>query len=171
MRKYVFDLDNTLIYTDLLNNNSYNYALNELGLMPINNIKRITRDVVFDKYTKLNNIQRKKLIDLKQKYFNDNLNLTKPNNFLIELLQSKDNEDCLLWTSADKIRADKILEYYNIYNSFKDIKYSNKRNIEADIEEIYILFGSKLENLVFYENNMMIVKELQRSAVNVLTVY
>lgn len=35
MKRHVFDLDNTLIYTDLLNNDSYNYALNLLGLATI----------------------------------------------------------------------------------------------------------------------------------------
>lgn len=69
MKRYVFDLDNTLIYTDSLNNDSYNYALSLQGLAPINDCKRITRDIVFKKYPNLNNVQKNKIIELKQEYF------------------------------------------------------------------------------------------------------
>ena len=50
MKKYVFDLDNTLVYSNSLNNESYNYALRLLGKSYLTEIKRITRNVVFQKY-------------------------------------------------------------------------------------------------------------------------
>jgi len=66
MMRHVFDLDNTLIYTDSLNNDSYNYALKKLGLATINDCKRITRDVILSKYPEINSFQKNEIIELKQ---------------------------------------------------------------------------------------------------------
>jgi len=79
MKRYIFDLDNTLVYTDSLNNDSYNYALKKLGLASINDCKRITRDVILSKYPELNSFQKNEIIELKQKYFMNNLKRTSPN--------------------------------------------------------------------------------------------
>ena len=73
-KKYVFDLDNTLVYTNSLNNESYNYALRLLGKSYLTEIKRITRNVVFQKYN-LSVDEKKRLIEYKQNYFLKNIKL------------------------------------------------------------------------------------------------
>ena len=114
--RYVFDLDNTLIMTDELNNISYNYAIAQFGMYVIEANTRITRSAVFANYPGLTGFQRDKIIALKQRYFIDNINLTYPNIKLITLLQSKKAAHCILWTSADKERVVALLRYYNLEN-------------------------------------------------------
>ena len=75
----VFDLDNTLIFTDSLNNEAYNYALKQLSFNTIHNYKRITRAVVFDRFPNISNENRNRIFELKQKYFIENLDQTTPN--------------------------------------------------------------------------------------------
>ena len=118
MKKYVFDLDNTLIYTDSLNNDSYNYALKYQGLSHINKFKRITREIVFENYPNINKIQMCEIINLKCEYFINNLHITEVNESLVTLLRSQEKNDCILWTSAEERRARAILEYYNMNNLF-----------------------------------------------------
>lgn len=170
MDKYVFDLDNTLVYTDSLNNDSYNYALNRLGLTPINNCKRITRKIVFEKFTNLNDIQKNQIIELKQQYFINNLQKTVPNTALLQTLKTKNAESCLLWTSAYKTRVLAILEYYQICNEFKMLLFSNKVNVLQDVEKICALLQCRHEDLIFYEDNQKVIHELQRIKLKVIPV-
>lgn len=66
--KYLFDLDGTLIHSDALNNDAYNYALEKFGYPQIfSPERRLTRkDLLFVKTEDLTNI-----IKLKQKYFTE----------------------------------------------------------------------------------------------------
>jgi len=161
MKRFVFDLDNTLIYTDLLNNGSYNYALKEFGLGIINDSRRITRNIVFEKYANLDDDQKNQIIELKQYYFVNSLYATIPNINLLNLLRFQKIEHCILWTSADKIRVNAILNYYGICKSFKEIIFSDKINVLEDMEIICKTFECKLEQITFYEDNKRVVKELK----------
>ena len=42
--KYLFDLDETLIHSDSLNSDAYNYALEKCGYPRIEDCLRLTRD-------------------------------------------------------------------------------------------------------------------------------
>lgn len=170
MKRYVFDLDNTLIYTDALNNESYNYALKLLGLASIEDCKRITRNVVFNKYPELNNNQKNEIIELKQKYFASNLKQTIPNSSLLLFLEAQNVEMCMLWTSADETRVLVILEHYKIRNAFKKILFSNKFKVIQDIEKIREIFECDLEHLFFYEDNWIVIQDLKQLKLNVISV-
>lgn len=169
-KKYVFDLDNTLIYTDYLNNDSYNYALKYYGLSPINNYKRITRDIVFKNYSHINNIQKDEILKLKKEYFINNIHMTSANDSLIRILKSLNRNNCILWTSADKTRVKALLEYYRINRLFKNIFFSNKVDVVHDIKKICKLHECKLEQLFFYEDNLKLIKELEKLKLNVISI-
>ena len=63
--KYLFDLDETLIHSDSLNCDAYNYALEKCGYPRIEDCLRLTRDSLqFIPTTDL-----KKIIKIKQNYF------------------------------------------------------------------------------------------------------
>ena len=170
MKRHVFDLDNTLIFTDSLNNDSYNYTLNLFGLSTINDCKRITRNVVFSKYPDLSIVQKNEIIEMKQNYFINNLNMTLPNASLLQVLEAQKFEFCILWTSADETRVLAILEYYKICNAFKKILFSNKVEVIQDICKICELFECSYEHLIFYEDNQRVIQELQHSNLNVISV-
>ncbi|MGU8855878.1 HAD hydrolase-like protein [Clostridium perfringens] len=169
IKKYVFDLDNTLIYTDYLNNAAYNYSLKCNDLSPINNCKRITREIVFESYPQLNNIQKDKIVKLKQQYFINNLHLTKGNDLLIKMLHFENKDNSILWTSADKTRVAALLDYYDINKLFKNIFFSSKTKVEYDIKKICELHECEEEQLVFYEDDLNVIKELKKLKLNVIS--
>jgi phosphoglycolate phosphatase-like HAD superfamily hydrolase len=170
MNRYIFDLDNTLVYTDSLNNDSYNYAFKQLGLATINDCKRITRDIILSKYPELNNLQKNEIIELKQKYFVNNLKRTSPNTSVVQVLEDQNYELCILWTSADEARVFALLEHYKIYNRFKKVLFSSKLEVIKDIEKICEILECRFEHLIFYEDNQRVIKDLRQLNLNVIPV-
>lgn len=159
MYKYVFDLDNTLVFTDELNNEAYNYALKLLGKELICDVNRITREVVFSRYN-LTGDEKSLLIDLKQKYFIDNIVKIKENVNLIKFLNEIPSADCILWTSAEKCRVEAILSYLKLNNTFNRICYSTKKYIKDDLAKICQFFQCSKDKLKFYENDSNVISEL-----------
>nr|WP_241634558.1 HAD hydrolase-like protein [Fusobacterium gastrosuis] len=161
MWRYIFDLDNTLFYTDNLNNLSYNYALKRVGLEEINGKYRITREVIKEKYPDLSEKTKNKIIKIKQQYFKENLEKIELNIELLNKLKDLEEEKCILWTSADKERAISILKYYGILGKFKNKLFSKKNNIKKDIDKICQIFKCKKEELYFYEDDINIINKLK----------
>jgi DNA processing protein len=162
LNRYVFDLDNTLIRTNSLNNNAYNYALSTLDLPVINSYARITRDIVFKEYPNLSKEQKELITQLKQDYFINHLQLTSVNEHVLKALHSQSAEHCILWTSADKVRVQALLTYYKIDNAFNEVLFSDKNNTKQDIEKICKIFKCNSEELIFYEDNHEILERLQK---------
>ena len=159
--RYVFDLDNTLVFTDELNSAAYNYALNRLGYPAITVNQRITREVVCDAYPNLTTAEQNRLVGLKQNYFGENIYITVPNVELIKFLHTQNPKHCLLWTSSDEKRARVLLPYYGLLNSFSYILYSSKSCIVDDVAKVCEVFRCESSQLVFFEDNTKIVEGLQ----------
>ena len=157
----VFDLDNTLVFTDELNHEAYNYALKQEKLKPIATCKRMTREIVFEHYPHLTEWQKERIIDIKQKYFVENVRYTTPNTYLINLLLSKHAKHCVLWTSADMVRVQAMLKFYRIEGAFISVVYSDKCDLSRDIEMMCSLFSCNPAQLVFFEDNQNTVTELR----------
>lgn len=168
IKRYIFDLDNTLIFTDMLNSESYNYALSKHGLEPIKDCTRITRNIVINKYPNIGQI--KDIILLKQEYFVNNVQNTKPNKVLFKILQAQSYEFCYLWTSADVTRVQALLEFYKLNNAFNKIFYSSKKDLIEDIIRLCKLCECKSDELVIYEDNQYIIEKLRILNLNVIAV-
>lgn len=167
---FVFDLDNTLIMTDALNNDSYNFALVELGLRPITDCVRITKHIAFERYSTLEHDRREELVALKKKYFKNNIYETRPNTTLIELVKGKLPDQCVLWTSAEPDRVKHLLEYYQLSHCFATIVHSSKAKIDEDIVKICRRVNGYPEQLIFFEDNEGIVHSLSALNQRVITV-
>ena len=161
MRYYVFDLDNTLIFTDALNNEAYNFILKKFGLSEIQNVERITREVVFQKYPEVEK-WKDEIIVLKQKFFLDHLERTFPARELFIKLENSEKCRNILWTSAEKTRVIAILEYYKITEKFRDIVFSKKVDVEKDIMKICRIFECSQEDVIFFDDNLRVIQELKR---------
>ena len=98
----VFDLDNTLVFTDMLNNESYNFALTKIGKERIVDVKRITRNIVNSVY-ELTDDEKQQLIKTKQEYFDNNISKIELNEGLILKLKELDSSKCILWTREKKL--------------------------------------------------------------------
>jgi FMN phosphatase YigB (HAD superfamily) len=169
-RKYVFDLDNTLIYTDKLNTISYNYALDKFGLPQIESSKRITRDTIFEKHPEINMTLKNKIIEAKQNYFIENLHITSPNRILLELLMILPRGKCILWTKANEKKVQEIMKFYKIEDEFKMILFSSKSDIALDLGKIYEAFECRLEQIMFFEDDKQIINKLRRVEARVISV-
>lgn len=147
----VFDLDNTLVFTDKLNNESYNFALTKIGKERIVDVKRITRNIVNTVY-ELTGDEKQQLIKTKQEYFVNNISKIELNEDLISKLKELDSSMCILWTRAEKVRTEAILKYLHIDDCFSKVFYSSKHDLEGDIKTICALFNCKKEDLIFYDD-------------------
>ena len=158
--KLVFDMDNTLFFTDRLTNESYNYALQVFGFNKIYSDKRITRTYVNQVYPYLSNESLATIIDTKQEYFNNNLDKITINRQILNIIMQSGIDSCVLWTSADPNRVQETLKYYNLDESFLNIVYSNKLNIEDDLELICFIFQASKKDLLVFEDNDTTIKKL-----------
>lgn len=145
--KYFIDLDDTLVNSTTLNNDAYNFGLEQFGFNRIITKGRVTRDLLTS-YKDLNEI-----IKLKQKYFTLDwlpyrLILNKE---LLLKLNKFGKSNCYLWTKADKTRANKIMESCNLSKLFKDIIFDEKINFSTSLHNLKQISNSN--KIVIYENN------------------
>ena len=111
---HILDIDNTLFFTNDLNNKAYIFALSLSGLKALAPCKRITRTVVASWYPSLTNAEMIDIVQMKQTYVSENLHLISINEELYQLLQEVNANMVGLWTAADPSRIEKILDYNNI---------------------------------------------------------
>lgn len=161
MNIYVFDLDNTIVMTDELNNKAYNYALASFNLSPLNIKERITREIIRKQFPSLNNYFLTQIIKLKQKYFINNLKYTSLNKDIYLLIKKIGKTACILWTKAEVFRTIPLLVYHNLIDSFAFILISKKKYILNDIQIICQRMNCQKENLFFWDDDYNNIIELQ----------
>ena len=129
---YVVDLDDTLVLTKNLNNDAYNFALEQNGYSRIKTAKRITRDNLKNKHSK-------QIISDKQNYFAQKWLKYRVvvNQEILSLLKKQERKNCYLWTSADKNRAEYILKELDLYKYFNKVIYDDKK------EKIVLCYQTK----------------------------
>jgi phosphoglycolate phosphatase-like HAD superfamily hydrolase len=165
---YIFDLDNTLIYTDALNNLAYNYALSCFGLNSIKDTQRITREIIRNKYPHLSQLEIDNISQLKQDYFKQNLIKTNCNKSLVKFLRQQDPNQCMLWTSADKNRTLELLKYYQLNHHFTGVLFSPKENIDEDIQKLTANLNCANDELIIFDDNELVINELPKLGVNII---
>lgn len=146
---YIVDLDDTLVSSTTLNNDSYNFALEQYNFERLSTKDRITRE----KLEFIDNRTLKNVIQLKQYYFGQEWLPYRIvlNKFLIEKLKLNKKENCYLWTKADKDRAYKIIDYCKLDKYFNDVLFDDKLSFEASIPKLKQLTNSN--QFIIYENN------------------
>lgn len=146
---YIVDLDDTLVSSTILNNDAYNFALEQYGFERLITNKRITREKLnFIDNDCLNNIIQLKQFYFTQKWLPYRVVLNKP---LIDKIKLNKKENCYLWTKADKNRVNKIIETCKLSEFFKDIILDDKLNFENSIQKLKQKTHSN--QFVIYENN------------------
>lgn len=147
--KFVVDLDDTLVSSTKLNNDAYNFALEEFGYKRIFYNKRITRELL----TKHNNVE--KIIERKQQYLTLNWLPYRVvlNNVLLKKLKIFGRENCFIWTKADKVRTNKILDLCNLRQFFCDVIFDKKESFVKSKEIIKKYIPNN--KFIIYENNFI----------------
>ena len=156
---YVVDLDDTLILTKNLNNDAYNFALEKHGQSRIKTNKRLTRE-------NLGETPSKKLIADKQNYFTQKWLKYRVvvNEEILKILQNQDKENCYLWTSADKSRADYILKELDLYKYFNKVIYDDKKDLNSSLKRLKDITKSNVF-LIFEDNEKFFKKTISRERV------
>ena len=168
---YILDIDNTLFFTNDLNNKAYLFALSSLGLKALSPCKRITRRIISSWYPFLTDEEMTAIVQLKQKYVGENLHLISINDDLYQLLQKVGPNIVGLWTAADPSRVKKILDYHAI-TGYKCLRFSDKSrdDICLGIQAFCQIFNCEKDELCFYEDDKNVIKYLQSQGVRVIEV-
>lgn len=141
-------MDDTLVATSELNNDSYNFALEYNGYPRIKNVNRINRSLIDVDKSRLQNI-----IQIKEKYFcakwlSYRIFL---NDILINKLLGFGKDNCYLWTASNPNRAIKIIKELNLEKYFNKIIFDKKMNFDQSVQ---ILKENTYDNtFLIYENN------------------
>lgn len=159
---FIVDLDDTIIKTTPLNNESYNYALEQCGYNRINTNKRLTK-VVLSNYKNL-----EKIIEIKQQYFIKNCTPNKLtlNKNLIEKIKKNGKENCYVWTSADTERTNMVLDLCKLRQYFKDVIFDKKENFKASIT--FLKQKLQASEFIIYEDNADLFKNENATIANII---
>jgi len=155
----LFDLDGTIIDTDKANFLSYQEAIKNVKNIDLKSIyndnKRFTREKLNLIIPNLTIQEFEKIVKLKTNIFKANLKYTVVNTYILEIINrfSKTNK-IILATNSHKIKADLLLNYYNIFNLF-DKKYYKESYVNQDNKYQYIInnLNIKLNDMIIFEDN------------------
>ena len=156
---YIVDLDDTLVLTKNLNNDAYNFALEQNGKKRVKTNKRLTRET-------LGETSSKKLIADKQNYFTQKWLKYRVivNKEILSILQNQDKENCYLWTSADINRAEYILNELDLYKYFNKVIYDDKKDLNNSLKRLKDITKSNVF-LIFEDNEKISKKAISRQRV------
>ena len=166
--KYIYDLDNTLVFTDQANNLAYNAALKKEGLDPILLPGRITRETVLEVYPDLTDTQLARIISNKKAVYS--VEQTYVNGSLLRQAKRQGKNNCFIWSSADPERASAVVDYHGLREWFSDIYFSKKTDISREIEDLSQYLSLSLQDMVVYEDTYKHIQELQRTGITVIDI-
>ena len=161
---HIIDIDNTLIYTDVLNTKGYLHGLASKGLAPLETVQRITRDSIRAWYPELSETEIGEIVAAKQQYVNDHVQVSRLNDSIAEVLATQGVSQCALWTAAHPKRIQALLDFHGI-TGYKHIK--SVEDVKEAILYFCHVFSCQPCELCFYEDNHDVIRELQRHHVTV----
>lgn len=155
----IFDLDGTLIDTDEANFLSYQEAIKNIKNIDLKSIynssERFTREKLNLMIPNLTAQEFKKIVELKTNIFQKNLKYTVLNTSIFQIMDkfSKTNK-IILATSSHKIKADLLLNHYNLFNLF-DKKYYKESYVNQDNKYQYITndLNINFNDIIIFEDN------------------
>ena len=151
---YVVDLDDTLVLTKNLNNDAYNFALEQNGKSRVKTNKRITRE-------NLDETPSEKIITDKQNYLAQKWPKYRVivNEEILSILRKQNKENCYLWTSADKNRAEYLLNELDLNKYFNKVIYDDKKDLNSSLKRLKDITKSNVF-LIFEDNEKFFKKTI-----------
>lgn len=152
---YIFDLDNTLIYSDYANNAAYKEAVQDVLHTDLEICgARITRADIAANFPQLSSVQMSEIVAEKEKLYAKYIGKTWLNVALLTMLKHLyvNNKRTILLTYSGKKRADNLLEFYGLSHIFTEKYYkedfgkTSKYHFATDVLDI------RPKNIVLFEN-------------------
>jgi len=163
----IFDLDGTIIDTDKANLLSYQKAIKKVRNIDLQLLyeshERFTRKKLNLIIPNLAVQEFEKIIEMKTNIFQKNLKYTILNTSILEIINkfSKSNK-IILATNSHKIKADLLLNHYDLFNLF-DKKYYKEDYTNKNNKYQYIL-----DDLNISPNNIMIFEDNQNEIIKAI---
>ncbi len=152
---YIFDLDNTLIYSDYANNISYKEAIkNVIGANLNISCPRITRNCIATQFPDLSADDMSKVIQEKERQYKKHINKTILNTALVDVLRyiKRNNMSSILLTYSAKYRAEQLLEFHGISNLFSAKYYKEDYGEKSKYKYATSVLGLKGSDIILFEN-------------------
>ncbi|MDD6003296.1 MAG: hypothetical protein PUC50_13995 [Bacteroidales bacterium] len=152
---YIFDLDNTLIYSDAANNLAYKEAVRNVihKDLDIRN-GRITRGDIASRYPNLTATQLSKIIKEKEKSYAKYFDFTLLNIALLNILKqlSSANQRTILMTYSGSERAGQLLDFYGINKYFSEKYYKEDFGNKSKYKFATDILSIDSRKIVLFEN-------------------
>jgi len=154
----VFDLDGTLVNTDMVNYLAYKDAIQQIiGLdlaIAHNKYERFTREKLFSIVGNLTDIQYKKIIKMKNEVYQKYLSKSKVNTFMLDVIQQFINTNkIILATNSRKNRAEMVLQYHGLTNIFDYLFFKEEYNQKSKFLHVINYFGVSASLIFVFEND------------------
>ena len=151
---FVFDLDNTLVETNMANNLSYMDAIKDVLNTNISwdfNL-RFTRDNLYSQFPSLSQGQYDYIIKVKNERFYAHMSETTLNKNLYRVLGMLHDNGCstILLTNCHKARALSVCDYHDMSQFFTE-KYFAEDKVGSKYD-ILIRNGYDMKSVVLFEN-------------------
>lgn len=158
---YVFDLDNTLIATDIANNLAYTEAINSVmkRKFVIDFVKRFTRSELNKLIPHLSQEQYEHIVALKEQVFGSYICKTTLNENLVDILKQlfEYGAHTILLTNSHSERATQLCSYYKISHYFAQSFYYE--DCRGDKYSFLKSKGYNIESIILYENDDYSIQE------------
>ena len=170
---YVFDLDNTLIKTNIANNLSYKEAINVVaGIdIKINSRQRITRYLLRKYVQNLSELAVNEIIAKKESCFEKYIHETSLNDNLYRLLRiiHETGNETILLTNCHKGRAMQLSSHYCISKYFTRMFYSE--DFADDKYSFLKQMGYDLTSVILFENDINSMKNAKTYGIKRAVIY
>lgn len=168
----IFDMDGTLIDTDLANFLSYKDAIqsiigldHELILNPTERFNRMTLKTVLPNLTES---EYRAIIKRKEEKYERYLPKTKLNEMVFGILKKyyKSNRTVLV-TNCRKNRALLTLEYHNLKDKFNDLLFRQSSNSQINkYKNAISTLSLSTQNIVVFENENKEIKDAESAGIS-----
>ncbi len=149
-----FDLDGTVVDTNAANNAAYRSAYYIVMGCHMPNILdiRITRQTI-QGISNISCAEYDAIVMLKEQIYIKYLNLIKPIDYIIELIQQKAGQNTMyIITNSERKRAIATLKHLDLLNCFKGVVCSKSDN---KYEEAINMLGINPQDVVVFENDII----------------